>query len=120
MTAATIGNGLTIEYDVQGDGPPLLLVMGWGAQLVAWPQEFVDLLVAAGFTVIRHDNRDIGLSSAIDAPGPDDPPADPVGDRAPLRQVHLHGRRHGRRRRPAARTTSTSARPTSSARRWAG
>jgi pimeloyl-ACP methyl ester carboxylesterase len=70
MTAATIGNGLTIEYDVQGDGPPLLLIMGWGAQLVAWPQEFVDLLVAAGFTVIRHDNRDIGLSSAIDAPPP--------------------------------------------------
>ena len=70
MTAATIGNGLTIEYDEHGDGPPLLLVMGWGAQLIAWPQEFVDLLVAAGFKVIRFDNRDIGLSSAIDVPAP--------------------------------------------------
>jgi len=70
MTAATIGNGLTIEYDEHGAGPPLLLVMGWGAQLIAWPQEFVDLLVAAGFRVIRFDNRDIGLSSAIDAPAP--------------------------------------------------
>jgi pimeloyl-ACP methyl ester carboxylesterase len=70
MTAATIGNGLTIEYEVQGEGEPLLLVMGYGAQLVAWPQEFVDLLVAEGFMVIRHDNRDIGLSSTIDAPAP--------------------------------------------------
>jgi len=70
MTAATIGNGLTIEYDEHGEGPPLLLVMGWGAQLIAWPQEFVDVLVAAGFRVIRFDNRDIGLSSAIDAPAP--------------------------------------------------
>ena len=46
--------------------------MGWAAQLIAWPQEFVDLLVAAGFRVIRFDNRDIGLSSAIDAPAPTD------------------------------------------------
>ena len=70
MTAATIGNGLTIEYQEQGEGQPLLLVMGFGAQLIAWPQEFVDLLVAEGFRVIRHDNRDIGLSSLIDAPAP--------------------------------------------------
>jgi pimeloyl-ACP methyl ester carboxylesterase len=70
MSAATIGNGLTIEYEVQGEGDPLLLVMGFGAQLVAWPQEFVDRLAARGFQVIRHDNRDIGLSSEIDAPAP--------------------------------------------------
>lgn len=70
MTAATISNGLTLEYDEHGAGPPLLLVMGWGAQLIAWQQEFVDLLVAAGFKVIRFDNRDIGLSSVIDAPAP--------------------------------------------------
>src|SRR4051812_33540395 len=70
MTAATIGNGLTIEYEVTGEGRPLLLVMGLGAQLVAWPQEFVDKLADHGFMVIRHDNRDIGLSSLIDAPAP--------------------------------------------------
>jgi pimeloyl-ACP methyl ester carboxylesterase len=70
MSAATIGNGLTIEYEVQGEGQPLLLVMGFGAQLIAWPQEFVDQLAEQGFMVIRHDNRDIGLSSAIDAPAP--------------------------------------------------
>jgi pimeloyl-ACP methyl ester carboxylesterase len=70
MTAATIGNGLTIEYEVTGEGPPLLLVMGLGAQLIAWPQEFVDRLASRGYMVIRHDNRDIGLSSLIDAPAP--------------------------------------------------
>jgi pimeloyl-ACP methyl ester carboxylesterase len=70
MSAATIANGLTIEYEVTGEGPPLLLVMGLGAQLVAWPQEFVERLAGHGFMVIRHDNRDIGLSSEIDAPAP--------------------------------------------------
>jgi pimeloyl-ACP methyl ester carboxylesterase len=56
-------NGITIEYEEQGEGEPLLLVMGLGAQLVDWPQEFVDALAAAGFRVIRHDNRDAGLST---------------------------------------------------------
>ncbi|HEU4840642.1 MAG TPA: alpha/beta fold hydrolase [Ilumatobacteraceae bacterium] len=70
MSAATIGNGLTLEYDEHGEGEPLLLVMGLGGQLVAWPLGFVELLTARGFRVIRFDNRDIGLSSQIDAPPP--------------------------------------------------
>ena len=70
MTAATISNGLTLEFDEHGSGEPLLLVMGLGAQLIAWPLEFVERLVAEGFRVIRFDNRDIGLSSLIDAPPP--------------------------------------------------
>ena len=40
--------------------------MGLGAQLIQWPDELVDLLVARGFQVIRFDNRDIGLSSRFD------------------------------------------------------
>ena len=40
--------------------------MGLGMQLVAWPQEFIDALVDAGFRVIRMDNRDIGLSQHFD------------------------------------------------------
>ena len=61
-------NGLQIEVDVQGPagGEPVLLVMGLGMQLVAWPQELVDALVARGFRVIRFDNRDIGLSQGHD------------------------------------------------------
>ncbi len=58
-------NGITIEYEVLGSGPPLLLVMGLGGQLVDWPQPFVDQL-AEKFTVIRFDNRDIGLSTKFD------------------------------------------------------
>ena len=59
-------NGITLEYERTGSGEPLLLIMGLGAQLTAWPVEMVDLLAAAGFDVIRFDNRDIGLSSAFD------------------------------------------------------
>ena len=57
-------NGIQIEFETYGDPahPPLLLVMGLGAQLTLWPIELVEALVARGYYVIRHDNRDIGLS----------------------------------------------------------
>ncbi|KAF1022915.1 MAG: Aclacinomycin methylesterase RdmC [Paracidovorax wautersii] len=44
------------------DKPVVLLIMGLGMQLIAWPDVFVDALVAAGFRVVRFDNRDAGLS----------------------------------------------------------
>ncbi len=56
-------NGITICYEERGQGDPLLLVMGLGGQLIDWPPEFVDALVARGFRVIQFDNRDIGLST---------------------------------------------------------
>jgi pimeloyl-ACP methyl ester carboxylesterase len=58
-------NGIDIAYEAHGDpaNPPLLLVMGLGAQLTLWPIEMVEALVARGYYVIRHDNRDIGLST---------------------------------------------------------
>lgn len=59
-------NGITLEYERSGAGEPLLLIMGLGAQLTAWPAEMVQLLEEAGFDVIRFDNRDIGLSSECD------------------------------------------------------
>jgi pimeloyl-ACP methyl ester carboxylesterase len=62
MTSATC-NGITIEYETYGEGEPLLLEMGLGGQLVAWPMDWVNLLVEQGFRVIRYDNRDVGLSS---------------------------------------------------------
>jgi pimeloyl-ACP methyl ester carboxylesterase len=69
MPAAS-ANRITIEYDVHGDGEPLLLVMGLGGQLVAWPLDFVERVVDRGFKVIRFDNRDVGLSTKISAPPP--------------------------------------------------
>ena len=64
-------NGIGIEYEAYGDPaqPPLLLVMGLGAQLTLWPMELVEALVARGYYVIRYDNRDIGLSQKFDAGG---------------------------------------------------
>jgi pimeloyl-ACP methyl ester carboxylesterase len=64
MTAAQC-NGITIEYETYGEGDPLLLVMGLGGQLVAWPMDWVNRFVDLGFQVIRYDNRDVGLSSKM-------------------------------------------------------
>lgn len=68
-------NGIEIEYDVTGDGEPLLLIMGLGAQMTRWPQAFVDKLAGKGLKVIRFDNRDVGLSTKLDAAGAPDFPA---------------------------------------------
>jgi pimeloyl-ACP methyl ester carboxylesterase len=61
-------NGIEIEYVTDGDpsDPPLLLVMGLGAQLTAWPEGFVDGLRKRGFFLIRFDNRDSGLSTKFE------------------------------------------------------
>ena len=104
MTSAQLGD-VTIEYEVDGpdDGVPMLLVMGLGAQLVAWPTDVVDGLVDRGFRVIRMDNRDIGLSTKTEGPVPTRA-ALFKGVRAPaLRAVRLPAVRHGGRCRGAAR-----------------
>ncbi len=52
--------------------PPVLLVMGLGTQMLAWPDGFCRLLADRDLFVIRFDNRDIGLSTHLhDAPPPD-------------------------------------------------
>lgn len=58
-------NGIGIYYEETGapDAPVILLVMGLGTQMIAWPPEFINGLVSAGFRVIHFDNRDIGLST---------------------------------------------------------
>lgn len=67
-------NGLDIEVEDSAVGadaahaqrPVVLLVMGLGMQLIAWPPYFVQPLLDAGYRVVRLDNRDIGLSSHLD------------------------------------------------------
>ncbi len=65
MPIATTSAGIELYYEVKGqsDNPTILLVMGFTAQLTAWPEGFVDGLVGRGFQVVLFDNRDCGLSS---------------------------------------------------------
>jgi len=61
-------NGIRMAYQAFGDAdaPTILLVAGLYNQLIRWPLEFCELLVARGFRVIRFDNRDIGLSDKME------------------------------------------------------
>lgn len=63
MTSIDVSTGMTLEYDIRGEGEPILFVMGLAGQLIDYPEEFVDLFVAEGYQAIRFDNRDIGLST---------------------------------------------------------
>lgn len=58
--------GLHLEYDSHGSArdPAVILIMGLGMQLIAWPPALIAALVAAGFRVIVFDNRDAGLSGS--------------------------------------------------------
>lgn len=56
---------LEVEELGSPSAPPLLLIMGLGSQLVHWPDPFCELLVDAGYRVVRFDNRDVGLSSSM-------------------------------------------------------
>ncbi len=78
-------NGLTIEYDEHGNrsDPPILLIMGLGAQMTLWPMEFIEALTARGFRAIRYDNRDIGLSQKFH------------GEKAPGMAWHMIRKRFG-------------------------
>jgi pimeloyl-ACP methyl ester carboxylesterase len=70
-------NGIELEYEEVGpaNGEPLLLIMGLGGQMTRWPSAFMDKLAARGLRVIRFDNRDVGLSTKLDAAGLPDFPA---------------------------------------------
>lgn len=70
-----IANGINIEAEDHGnpDDPAILLVMGYTAQLIYWPMDFVNGLVQKGFRVISFDNRDVGLSFKFDGVRPPHP-----------------------------------------------
>jgi pimeloyl-ACP methyl ester carboxylesterase len=58
---------IEIYYEDIGDPnhPPVLLIMGLGAQMLLWRTGFCEKLVDQGLRVIRYDNRDVGLSSKL-------------------------------------------------------
>jgi pimeloyl-ACP methyl ester carboxylesterase len=60
------GTSIYFERSGPATGRPLMLIHGFGAQLIAWHPELCDALVTAGFQVFRLDNRDVGLSGKWD------------------------------------------------------
>jgi pimeloyl-ACP methyl ester carboxylesterase len=60
-------NGVELCYEIFGDAAaePMILIMGLGAQMVLWDDDFCRRLAERGFRVIRFDNRDIGQSSKM-------------------------------------------------------
>jgi pimeloyl-ACP methyl ester carboxylesterase len=72
-TARARRSDIEIAYETFGDpsGDPLLLVMGVGAQMLYWHDEFCMALTERGCHVARFDNRDAGLSTHLSsADGP--------------------------------------------------
>src|SRR5215203_3417974 len=66
---------IDIAYNTLGKAadPPVVLISGLGAQLIAWDDAFCQELVGRNLFVIRFDNRDVGLSSHL-ADGPQSHP----------------------------------------------
>ena len=64
---AKVGDDLELYYEDLGNpgDPPVLLIMGLGAQLLLWRDGFCERLVEQGYRVIRYDNRDVGLSTKL-------------------------------------------------------
>jgi pimeloyl-ACP methyl ester carboxylesterase len=60
-------NGIEIAYETFGerDALPMLLVMGLGTQMVAWPDQLCQDLADRGHYVVRFDNRDVGASTHL-------------------------------------------------------
>jgi 3-oxoadipate enol-lactonase len=61
MTQITVGD-ININYEIQGSGTPLLMIMGLSFSLRDWGKKFTELL-AQHYQLILFDNRDAGLTS---------------------------------------------------------
>jgi pimeloyl-ACP methyl ester carboxylesterase len=72
MARAEVQDGIELDYETFGEpgDPPLLLVMGLGAQMVSWDEAFCERLAGEGFRVVRYDNRDVGRSTKIETDEP--------------------------------------------------
>jgi pimeloyl-ACP methyl ester carboxylesterase len=69
---------IEITYQRRGNpgDPPVLLIMGVAAQMIHWPDGFLDALLQRGLQIIRFDNRDSGRSTHFnDAVAPNLPAA---------------------------------------------
>ena len=67
MSDEVVVDGVRLVYDVQGEGPPVLLVCGTGMPAAMWSMLAAPPLLEAGYTVVTFDNRGIAPS---DIPAP--------------------------------------------------
>lgn len=73
-TCTVSPSNIEITYQCFGkeEHPPLVLIMGAGAQLIHWPDGFIEELIKRELYVVRFDNRDSGLSTHFNhCPMPD-------------------------------------------------
>ena len=66
MPLATLSNSVSLAYDIQGEGPPLVLICGLGTGGWIWCKQVPEL--AQHFQVITFDPRGVGESSQVAAP----------------------------------------------------
>jgi len=65
MPHTNVGS-VELEYEIIGQGRPLVLIMGLGAQMIFWDDRLCEMLAERGFAVIRFDHRDVGGSTRLD------------------------------------------------------
>ena len=75
-------NGIELAYQQAGEpgAAPLLLIMGLGSQMIAWPDGLCAQLAGRGFRPIRFDNRDAGRSTWLSDAGVPSLTHDAAGD----------------------------------------
>jgi pimeloyl-ACP methyl ester carboxylesterase len=75
-------DGVELCTEAFGDprDPPILLIMGMGASMVWWEDDFCRLLADGGRFVIRYDHRDTGRSTSYDPGHPGYEGEDLIGD----------------------------------------
>lgn len=73
METLSVGS-VELAYETFGRGgdPPVILVMGLGAQLHYWHEGFCEELAGRGLCIVRFDNRDVGCSTHFAQDGPVD------------------------------------------------
>lgn len=86
-------NGQELYYEIHGDGPPLVLLMGIGYDSSLWTLQQVPAL-STQFRVVLVDNRDAGRSARADHPYTVADMADDVAgvlDALAIQRTHLLG-----------------------------
>ena len=65
MKTATLPNGLELQFEVLGSPsrPVVMPILGMTDNITDWPERFCDDFLEAGYCVVHHELRDMGLSS---------------------------------------------------------